>query len=54
MSYLTDRKRAQGMGSGRQGTTHHWHMMISSVALIVMAAHMKRFWPISGARSPQS
>ncbi|SDX16228.1 succinate dehydrogenase, hydrophobic membrane anchor protein [Litoreibacter albidus] len=36
MSYLTDRKRAQGMGSGRQGTTHHWHMMISSVALIVM------------------
>ena len=36
MSYLTDRKRAQGLGSGRQGTTHHWHMMISSVALIVM------------------
>ena len=36
MTYLTDRKRAQGMGSGRQGTTHHWHMMISSVALVVM------------------
>lgn len=37
MRYLTDRKRAAGLGSGRQGTTHHWQMMVSSVALIVLA-----------------
>ncbi|MEM7471813.1 MAG: succinate dehydrogenase, hydrophobic membrane anchor protein [Pseudomonadota bacterium] len=37
MSFLTDRKRAQGAGSGRQGTHHHWQMMVSSVALIVLA-----------------
>ncbi|MEP5758004.1 MAG: succinate dehydrogenase, hydrophobic membrane anchor protein [Litoreibacter sp.] len=37
MRYLTDRKRAQGLGSGRQGTHHHWQMMVSSVALIVLA-----------------
>ncbi|MEM6408889.1 MAG: succinate dehydrogenase, hydrophobic membrane anchor protein [Pseudomonadota bacterium] len=36
MSYLTDRKRAQGSGSGRQGTHHHWQMMVSSVALAVL------------------
>ncbi|MCV6595475.1 MAG: succinate dehydrogenase, hydrophobic membrane anchor protein [Mangrovicoccus sp.] len=33
MAYLTDRKRAQGLGSGRQGTHHHWQMMASSLAL---------------------
>ena len=37
MRYLTDRKRAQGLGSSRQGTHHHWQMMVSSVALIVLA-----------------
>lgn len=36
MNFLTDRKRAQGMGSGRDGTKHHWQMMASSVALVVM------------------
>jgi len=34
MAYLTDRKRAQGLGSGRQGTHHHWQMMASSLALL--------------------
>ncbi|MBU2360063.1 succinate dehydrogenase, hydrophobic membrane anchor protein [Loktanella sp. M215] len=34
MAYLTDRKRAAGMGSAKSGTLHHWHMMISSVALV--------------------
>jgi len=34
MSYLTDRKRAVGNGSAHSGTMHHWHMMISSVALV--------------------
>ncbi len=33
MKFLTDRKRAEGMGSGRQGTLHHWHMVLSSIAL---------------------
>jgi len=36
MSYMTDRKRAIGMGSGRQGTQHHWQMMMSSIALVVL------------------
>ena len=36
MAFLTDRKRAVGMGSAKTGTEHHWHMMISSVALCVL------------------
>ena len=36
MDYLTDRKRATGLGSAREGTHHHISMMISSVALIVL------------------
>lgn len=34
MAFLTDRKRAEGMGSAKTGTEHHWHMMVTSVALI--------------------
>lgn len=34
MAFLTDRKRAQGTGSGREGTHHHWQMIASSVALV--------------------
>ena len=34
MRYLTDRKRAAGLGSAKTGTEHHWHMMITSVALV--------------------
>ena len=34
MAYLTDRKRAAGLGSAKSGTQHHWHMIISSVALV--------------------
>ncbi|MDE0968966.1 MAG: succinate dehydrogenase, hydrophobic membrane anchor protein [Octadecabacter sp.] len=33
MAFLTDRKRAAGMGSAKSGTEHHWQMMVSSVAL---------------------
>ena len=33
MRYLTDRKQAQGLGSGREGTHHHWQMIVSSVLL---------------------
>lgn len=34
MRFLTDRKRAAGLGSAKTGTEHHWHMMVTSVALI--------------------
>lgn len=36
MQFLTDRKRASGMGSAKSGTLHHWHMVISSVALVAL------------------
>ena len=36
MAYLTDRKRAEGMGSAKTGTSHHWHMMVSSVGLAIL------------------
>ena len=36
MASMTDRKRAEGLGSAKSGTRHHWQMMISSVALIVL------------------
>lgn len=34
MQYLTDRKRAEGMGSAKSGTQHHWMMMMTAVALV--------------------
>ena len=34
MRFLTDRKRAMGLGSGREGTHHHWQMIVSSVLLV--------------------
>ena len=36
MRYLTDRKRAVGMGSAKSGAHHHWSMTLSSVALLVL------------------
>lgn len=36
MSYLTDRKRAVGTGSGSEGTHHHWKMMVTSLCLVVL------------------
>lgn len=36
MSYLTDRKRAQGLGSAKAGTKHFWQMQVSSVALLIL------------------
>lgn len=36
MAFLTDRKRATGLGSAKSGTAHHWSMMVSSVALLVL------------------
>ncbi|WP_368185141.1 succinate dehydrogenase, hydrophobic membrane anchor protein [Aestuariibius sp. HNIBRBA575] len=34
MRYLTDRKRATGLGSARSGTHHHWLMMVTGAALV--------------------
>ena len=36
MAFLTDRKRASGMGSAKSGTEHHWMMMVTSVALLIL------------------
>jgi succinate dehydrogenase / fumarate reductase membrane anchor subunit len=36
MAYLTDRKRATGLGASKSGTEHHWHMMVQSVALAIL------------------
>lgn len=36
MAYLTDRKRAMGLGSAKSGTAHHWSMTLSSVALLIL------------------
>lgn len=33
MRYLTDRKRAAGLGSAHTGAEHHWHMIVTSVML---------------------
>lgn len=36
MQFLTDRKRAQGLGAGGTGTHHHWQMLVSSILLVPM------------------
>lgn len=36
MSFLTDRKRAAGLGPVKGGTEHHWHMTVTSVALLLL------------------
>lgn len=36
MRYLTDRKRATGLGSARSGTGHFWHMQVSAVGLAIL------------------
>ena len=36
MRYMTDRKRAEGLGAARQGTHHHWQMMTGSIALAIL------------------
>ncbi len=36
MRYLTDRKRATGMGSAKTGTAHFWAMKVSSVGLLFL------------------
>lgn len=36
MAYVTDRKRAEGLGSAKEGTHHHWSMQVSSVGLLIL------------------
>jgi len=36
MRYLTDRKRAVGLGSAKSGVHHFWAMKVSSVALLML------------------
>lgn len=36
MRFLTDRKRAVGLGSAKTGTAHFWAMKVSSVALLIL------------------
>ncbi|MCV3272206.1 succinate dehydrogenase, hydrophobic membrane anchor protein [Roseobacter sinensis] len=50
MSYLTDRKRAVGMGSAKSGTEHHWSMTVSSGALLILIPlFVFTFGPMLGA-----
>ncbi|MBL3568712.1 succinate dehydrogenase, hydrophobic membrane anchor protein [Rhodovulum sp. BSW8] len=36
MRYLTDRKRAEGLGASKAGTEHHWYMNVSGVGLTLL------------------
>lgn len=36
MAFLTDRKRATGLGSAKTGTEHFWSMQLSSAALAIL------------------
>ena len=36
MKFITERKRAEGMGSASHGTEHHWKMLASSICLVVL------------------
>ncbi len=36
MAFLTDRKRAVGLGAAKTGTEHLWSMTVSSAALLVL------------------
>ncbi len=49
MRYLTDRKRAIGLGSAKSGTAHFWAMKVSSVALLILVPlFIFTFGPILG------
>ncbi|WP_420862700.1 succinate dehydrogenase, hydrophobic membrane anchor protein [Algirhabdus cladophorae] len=50
MAYLTDRKRAAGLGAAKTGTAHHWSMIVSSVALLILVPlFVFTFAPIYGS-----
>ena len=50
MAYLTDRKRAAGLGSAKQGVAHHWNMTVSAVGLLILVPlFVFTFGPMLGA-----
>ncbi|MEP4198963.1 MAG: succinate dehydrogenase, hydrophobic membrane anchor protein [Aliishimia sp.] len=50
MRYLTDRKRAEGMGSAKTGTAHFWAMKVSSFGLLLLIPlFVFTFGPILGS-----
>ncbi|MDO5756385.1 MAG: succinate dehydrogenase, hydrophobic membrane anchor protein [Rhodobacterales bacterium] len=50
MRYLTDRKLAEGLGSAQSGVKHHWSMILTSVALVILIPlFIFTFGPILGA-----
>ena len=50
MRYLTDRKRAVGMGSAKTGTEHFWAMKVSSFGLLLLIPlFVFTFGPILGS-----
>ncbi len=50
MAFLTDRKRASGLGSAKSGTEHHWKMMVTAVALVpLVIAFIFTFGAILGS-----
>ena len=49
MRYLTDYKRAKGMGSAKSGVHHFWAMKVSSMALLVLVPlFVFTFGPVIG------
>jgi succinate dehydrogenase / fumarate reductase membrane anchor subunit len=49
MAFLTDRKRADGMGSAKSGTEHHWRTQITSIALLILVPiFVFTFGPVLG------
>ncbi|SLN50292.1 succinate dehydrogenase, hydrophobic membrane anchor protein [Ruegeria meonggei] len=49
MRYLTDRKRATGLGSAKSGTAHFWRMKVTSVALLILVPlFIFTFGPVLG------
>ena len=49
MRYLTDRKRATGLGAAKAGTAHFWRMKVSSVALLILVPlFIFTFGPVLG------
>ncbi len=54
MRYLTDRKRAVGLGASHTGTHHAWFMQVSAVALaILIPVFIFTFGAIFGAPWPE-
>jgi len=50
MAFMTARKQAIGRGSAKTGTEHHWHMTVTSVALVILIPlFVFTFGPILGS-----